>query len=292
MDLMQKIMSNKLVAPLIAVAAILSGVAAFTGTIDVLMDRYDEWFVEDEAQIRIGLDDSSGPVVEEEAVLEQFGIFASKLVTSNEPNNEAITISKNGLVVNISATASKPVGTPNYFIRSRGKLYEISPSDRYFDTLANGRIPNAEFDGWDFRLPVIDLKIVNNSNESVYLVKAIFNIRTSLADPSPYLTIDGSSDYFRIPIDNIGSGPVTDGVLDFSITDSSGLVRSHQILVSKIDSYCAECDLEEIFSSVYGVDTELFKREYMDYPNLPTEEEQRIARGAFNTLSLPFIRPT
>jgi hypothetical protein len=291
MDLMQKIKSNKIVAPIIVAATILSGIAAFTDTIDVLIERYEHWTnrgKEDIQIIRRGTDGSTARVAEEAEVLSQFGTFASRLVTSGEPNNDPITISKSGLVVNVSATASEPpggAGRPNYFVHSNQDLFEISPSDDYFDTLASGEIPTSEFDGWEFRLPVIDLKIVNNSNQSVYLTMAAFTIRKSLPDPNPYLTIGDSSNHFTIPIRNIGSGPAVDGVLDFTITDSSGTTRSHQVLLGKIDTYCGECDVEEIFSSVHGVDTGLFEQAYLD--DLPTEEEQEIARGAFDTRSVP-----
>jgi len=207
-------------------------------------------------------------------------------ITSITDFSDAISISKDKLILDLSVLSQTLDTTINpindYHINKRKVLYEINPSYVYLKNLAQGKLASNNLSKYNLGLPVFDIKAVNNSDESVFITKAIFKIKKSIQDKTPYFK-KSSKDGFTIPITNIGHDPATNVKLKLSIKDSTGVTKSHEINIDTIKKYCSACDVSEILKD-YNVDVNLFKG---DFSSFPSAIELKKARGAFKNTYVP-----
>jgi hypothetical protein len=69
---------------------------------------------------------------------------------------------------------------------------------------------------WQF--PNLDLRIVNNSNKTIYITDVVFEVEKSVFDPYPILVIPGEEpNYFHFILQNEGWGEVQDAFVRFNL---------------------------------------------------------------------------
>jgi hypothetical protein len=123
---------------------------------------------------------------------------------------------------------------PNYrsFDKENGNLKIIQPDNEYLDSIQNGgevSHPASQTKGslkdhffWGYlNYPALDIKLVNNTSQTVFFHKLIFNIKKSRVDTRPIPVIDpfignDKSDMY-IPLVNIGWGTMENCIVRFDI---------------------------------------------------------------------------
>jgi hypothetical protein len=96
----------------------------------------------------------------------------------------------------------------------------ISPKVPYLHLLkVGGPILPYKYHWTPFKmvLPEIDVKIVNNSPETVFFTEAVFLIYNSYLDPTPILLIPGESYNMDFQLVNVGWGELRDAQLRFNL---------------------------------------------------------------------------
>lgn len=311
-----KIKGSKPFSIMMGITAILTALVAFTDTVEKVSNKFDIWFNPEAPKTEVGVTAISAepqtPIVTvidpHETIdpetgitsvdgsstsglidtlnslnpIDAFAAYNSKHVTEITNFSDAIAINKNNLIMNLSVesfmkdSTLKPIN--KYHINKRKTLYEINPSYNYLEDLSKGRISSNRLSIYNFGLPLFDVKTVNNSDKSVFITKAVFKIKKSVSDITPYFKNTGG-DGFRIPIQNIGYGPAVDAKLTLSIKDSTGVTKVHKIQLDSVKGYCKRCDVTDILKT-YNVNTDLFKG---NFDNFPTPTEEKLARGAFKS---------
>ena len=101
----------------------------------------------------------------------------------------------------------------------------IGPRDPYLDVLRSGGLLVAQsykFSLWErrFAWPTLDVKIVNNADQTIFLDQAIFEVAMSRRDLRPVPVIRGCgrvTDHVFLPLGNSGWGPMDDCVFRFHL---------------------------------------------------------------------------
>ena len=121
---------------------------------------------------------------------------------------------------------------PNYrsidIDEENGKLKIIQPDNKYLDSIENsGEVSclrwqikgslNDYFSWESLEYPALDIKLVNNSSQTVFFHKLIFNIKKSRVDTRPIPIIDNLTSYMCIPLINVGWGAMEKCILRFDI---------------------------------------------------------------------------
>ena len=121
---------------------------------------------------------------------------------------------------------------PNYrsfdIDQENGKLKIIQPDNKYIDSIENGgeiSYPEWQKKGslnddysWEYlNYPALDIKLVNNTSQTVFLHKLIFNIKKSRVDTRPIPIIANNKSDMCIPLVNVGWGAMEKCILRFNI---------------------------------------------------------------------------
>lgn len=128
--------------------------------------------------------------------------------------------------------------TLSYKVRQDNDITIISPSLPYLDVLNRGgpitgiRSWNSTFE-WQF--PKLDLKLVNNSKETLFFTHAVFQIEESLLDPQPIVVIRESAyNLFHLLVLNEGWGNATECVVRFNIARRDAVADFGEDLVHEV----------------------------------------------------------
>ena len=154
----------------------------------------------------------------------------------------------------------------HYESRNENSRLVITPRDPYLELLrSGGQITplNAFQSPWrrTFEWPTLDIKLVNNSDSTLVFHEVIINVRESRLDTRPIPIIRGIGDSMRIPLFNVGWGPMIDTVLRFKLAPAENGDPVTPELVLQVD------DIEELkqkgslarFFADCGVDLEMLE---------------------------------
>lgn len=124
---------------------------------------------------------------------------------------------------------------PNYrsidIDEESGKLKIIQPDNKYIDSIENGgeiSYPewqkkgslNDDYYWQNLNYPALDIKLVNNTSQTIFFHKLIFNIKKSRVDTRPIPIIPITDDFrslMSIPLVNVGWGAMENSILRFDI---------------------------------------------------------------------------
>ena len=122
---------------------------------------------------------------------------------------------------------------PNYrsFDKENGNLKIIQPDNEYLNSIQNGgeiSYPewqkkgslNDDYYWLNYNYPALDIKLVNNTSQTVFFHKLIFNIKKSRVDTRPIPIIPFIDDFrslMSIPLVNVGWGAMENSILRFDI---------------------------------------------------------------------------
>ena len=201
---------------------------------------------------------------------------------------------------------------PNYrsFDKENGKLKIIEPDNKYLDSIQNGgEVSYLEWEtkgslndyfSWEYlNYPALDIKLVNNTSQTVFFHKLIFNIKKSRVDTRPIPIIAYNVDDMCIPLVNVGWGAMKNCILRFDIIpdgnsyDNFGLphypfeldlgnidpLKFSQDSLHKRKGYSIEKYFEEA-----GVDVELLK----SLQEFSTSDMEYIYFPPENSIAYPF----
>jgi hypothetical protein len=143
---------------------------------------------------------------------------------------------------------------PNYrsFDKENGKLKIIQPDNKYLDSIQNGGEVSYpkwvrkgslnDYFSWEYlSYPALDIKLVNNTPQTVFFHKLIFNIKKSRVDTRPNPVIAENMSLMRIPLVNVGWGAMENCILRFDIIPDDNFYKNF-----KISHYPFELDLGNI----------------------------------------------
>ena len=109
-----------------------------------------------------------------------------------------------------------------YRSTDNGVCLFIEPNDPYLDAIRNGDVINPLHYHWSpwqwrFDFPALDVKLVNNTDETIYFHEALFRVARSRLYPTPVPVIRGTSYNMTMTLENVGWGEMQDSVLRFSL---------------------------------------------------------------------------
>ncbi|MBO0721511.1 MAG: hypothetical protein J2P41_11855, partial [Blastocatellia bacterium] len=114
---------------------------------------------------------------------------------------------------------SRDLTTLTYSVESTDQQIKIRPQMPYLSILANGGPieDNGYFRSpFEVSLPNLDIKIVNNSNKTIFLTRALFEVEDSTPDTSPVFIVHaGYNSHFTIV--NEGWGKVSNCLIKFNV---------------------------------------------------------------------------
>lgn len=153
-----------------------------------------------------------------------------------------------------------------YDIARDANKVSIRPIDRYLTAVYGGEtIEPLSFDyspwEWSFSFPSLDIKLVNNTNETIFLHESVFHVKRSWLDQRPLPIIDGTGYHMRLPLRNIGWGSMHDTLLRFALIDAQeykeGISEYPYVLNAKtIETSFEDNSLASYFAKA-GVDISL-----------------------------------
>jgi DNA-binding winged helix-turn-helix (wHTH) protein len=136
-----------------------------------------------------------------------------------------------------------------YRDQSEKGYLRIEPNDPYLDLVRNSgdiRSVNYWHSPWrnTFAFPTLDIKLVNNTDKTLFFHEIIIRVRRSKLDPRPIPIISGPG-YMTLPLDNIGWGPMENAVLRFSIL-TNGELAVHEANPTELSQYPFELRLGDV----------------------------------------------
>lgn len=146
----------------------------------------------------------------------------------------------------------------------------IEPRDPYLDLVHQGGelTPLAPRSFWgtpwgnSFQWPTLDVKLVNNTDQTLFFHEAVFCVAESRPDLRPIPLIGAESHEMNIPLRNVGWGPMIDGMLRFRLArsnDENTVTCEFEWHFDNPEMVRAEGSLTSFFADV-GVDVEMLKR--------------------------------
>ena len=120
--------------------------------------------------------------------------------------------------VTVDATISEPVS----------EAYTMSrTSEGYTVSYEAAKLP---YESWPVEHPVLDIKVTNNSPETILVSKAILEVERSTQNSRPLVRIQnecGTGKDGVIFVRNYGWGPVTNAVVRFNLESGDGFPERH-----------------------------------------------------------------
>ncbi len=211
----EKIRNNKFFAILIVAGAIIISLATFADSLLTLFRTADN-LIEDGQTTKI-LDQAEAlngsiPSSSFQNYLNNNFQIADNL------ESDIVNISKDGLAMDFSVNNSE--SDLMYNMRHKEEEIEINPFHKYLTLLKNGGPISPIFYyhvPFEFQFPTFDIKVVNNSKETIFFTKAIFDVSKSEPDLFPILLIAGPGYNMRFPLINIGWGKVLNCIVNFNL---------------------------------------------------------------------------
>ncbi|HLO89006.1 MAG TPA: CHAT domain-containing protein [Nostocaceae cyanobacterium] len=103
-------------------------------------------------------------------------------------------------------------------------VLSITPQMKYLAKLANGdpiseiKVTTGEPPFFSWQFPNLDIRLVNNSNKTIYITDIILEVEKSLVDPSPVVIIpENRQNLLRFELINEGWGEIKDASLQFNL---------------------------------------------------------------------------
>lgn len=160
-------------------------------------------------------------------------------------------------------------GSLEYVMSSdEGKIF-IKPNDRYLNDVYGGEIikPLSFIYSpweWSFSFPTLDITILNDTKEKIVLHESIFRVKRSWLDQRPLPIIDGTGYHMRLPLRNIGWGPMHGTMIRFALVDSGesteGIVKYPYTINAKTIETTLENDSLASYFEEAGVDMTLLDK--------------------------------
>lgn len=190
----------------------------------------------------------------------------------------------------IVSSRSAPSDHPRYLTTRTDDRVVIDARDPFLDTVRqDGDVPTVpSMRPWQsaFTWPMIDVKVVNNTGETVYVHDAVFRVAASCPDPRPVPLIHARGRPMTLPLVNVGWGPMTDCVLRFQFSPG----WKSQPVTAWFEWRCDEWPAAGLgislapFLAQAGVDVEALQRMDLSTEH-PTRERERAAIGPFERAS-------
>ncbi len=255
--ILNKIKNNKVFAILIVGSVVIGAFATFSESLHKIVLSINEF---KESGQKISTFQSS-----KKYKVSDFENYFNSNFQIAEYENEVITISQGGLAVNFSILSNSK--TFLYKINKKENIIRINPQNNYLSLLQKGG-PVYPLSYWDtpfeFEFPNLDIKIVNNTNKTIFLTQAIFNIRRSKTDPFPILLIKGVGYEMKLPLRNIGWGKVYDCSIRCNIFPMKNIVEKntydYEIAIGEFEQYPETIDFAPMLKEL-GVDVEKLRSE-------------------------------
>lgn len=250
--ILNKIKNNKIFAILIVSGVVIGAFATFSESLHKLISSISRY--KEPGQKILTFQSSKKYKVSD------FGNYFNSNFEIAEYENEVITISKGGLAVNFSILSSSKSFL--YKIKKEEDIIKINPQNNYLSLLQKGG-PISPLSYWntpfEFEFPNLDIKIVNNTQKTIYLTQAIFKIKKSKTDPFPILLIRGTGYDMKLPLMNIGWGNVYDCVIRCNVFPIKNVVEKntydYEIAIGEFERYPEKIDFAPVFKEL-GVDVE------------------------------------
>lgn len=154
-----------------------------------------------------------------------------------------------------------------YESRNESGRIVITPRDPYLDLLrSGGRLtsPSFWYTPWlsSFKWPALDVKLVNNSDQTLVFHEAILVVNESRLDPRPVPIIKETGYDMSVPLINVGWGPMIDTTLRFELApaeDADPVTSEFVWQVDDIDTLRQKGSMARFFADS-GVDCEMLER--------------------------------
>lgn len=170
-----------------------------------------------------------------------------------------------------------PSETLNYRVRQIGDILQIVPQMEYLSNLAKGGpihsllFAGGSFFKWEY--PNLDFKLVNNTMQTIYITKSIFQIEKSVIDPWPYLVISTEQrQAMSLTLVNEGWGEVINCSVKFNIVSPNGAIAKKE--QHQIGQYKYEVEIGRFVES-HNIDLfDAFRNEGVDVEELRKENRR------------------
>ncbi len=177
-----------------------------------------------------------------------------------------------------------------YRLEVEDNVIKIQPFNSYLSHLKNGNPIKPIYVPQVNQPPSLDLKIVNNSKETVFFTHAVFEISSSVFDPFPIITFDdpiSALDYHyggTLSLINRGWGKVINCTIFFDIVSTSEEPNyekkfEYELNIGGFDHFKDSVNLHP-FLKAEGVQVELIKDYY--FGEYSTPEMEKAILGPFN----------
>jgi hypothetical protein len=168
----------------------------------------------------------------------------------------------------VSATSKEgPFITLHYDAHRDDGRTIVEPRDPYLDLVRQGgELVPQEFwySPWEgrFTWPELDVKIVNNTSNSLFFHEAVFDVTSSRLDTRPIPLFTGVAYGMYLPLENVGWGPMIDCVVRFTLApedEAPAVTPEFEWHVGDLDAAPIDLSLEGFFAKS-GVDLGLLER--------------------------------
>jgi hypothetical protein len=156
----------------------------------------------------------------------------------------------------------KDLMTLTYSVEATGQQITIRPQMPYLSIFANGGpIEGMSYNHspFVFGLPNLDIKIVNNSNKTIFFTRALFEMDDSRLDNSPILILRSIYES-HFTIENVGWGEVRNGLIRFNVLPftEEAQARRDQLALSE-GPYNNEIKLDDFLPFPGGAEVDVSK---------------------------------
>lgn len=170
----------------------------------------------DETLFQLLREERPGRVADIDVVARAVAADPSSADAARRPGSDA------RLALMVGCLPSPRVGPKDVVYRAeiRDGALHIGPSLDYLDLLdAGGPIGPLKYHWSPFNahLPVLDIKVVNNTRETVLFGDATLEVESSRTDLRPLLVLNGTGAWMGLPLINLGFGPASSCILRFDV---------------------------------------------------------------------------
>jgi hypothetical protein len=197
-------------------------------------------------------------------------IFLFFIYYSSASKQKTQLLSNTGLVLNLSVNNefsadgvteyfdSSDTETLTYKISTGDNSIAINPSMEYLNRFQNGGPISGLNFWWSFfkwQFPKLDLKIINNTNKTVYFTNAIFKIDSSSLDTWPILVIkENQNNIMKFELINEGWGEIRNCMIKYNIAPLNQSISfdgpySHELYIGNF----MESKIVDLSSALLGM---------------------------------------
>jgi PKD repeat protein len=171
-----------------------------------------------------------------EKIIEAPGLYTIVLTVTDPDEMHAMSsvivevlepINRETPILMLDVFSEKNARSPNslqYKLKRENNKISIKPVDKYLTAVYAGKLLKPlhfTYSPWErnFVFPSLDMKLVNNTSETLFLHEAVFQVERSWLDQRPIPIIKGTGYFMRLPLRNIGWGSMHNTVLNFSLVN-------------------------------------------------------------------------